>query len=83
MPNLTVPRVWNALTQVLRESESSSAFRRKLDTHLFSDQRLHHHPSLRMLFFFSVCVPFTPESKVPIRSEQCQNTKFFRSRHWK
>ena len=34
----SAPRLWNAPPQALRESESSSAFRRNLKIHLFSNQ---------------------------------------------
>ena len=48
-------RLWNALPHALRESECSSAFRRKLEIHLFSNQWLHHDPSLRSF----VCLCFS------------------------
>ena len=56
------PPDWNALLKMLRESESSSAFCRKLKTHLFSNQWLHNHPPLPSfsLFVFSVVYHLAP-----------------------
>lgn len=47
----SAPGLWNVLLQTLRESESSSAFHRQLNTHLFSNQWLHHCP-----FFLLLCM---------------------------
>ena len=49
----SAPKLRHALPQAWRKSEPSSAFRRKLKTHLLSNQWFHHHPFLSLFLSFS------------------------------
>ena len=58
----SAPRLLNAVPQVLREPESSPAFHGKLKTHLFSNQWLHHQPSLPLFLCVFCCSSYGKET---------------------